>query len=273
MREPSSSTRHCRSFPMLFALGAASSAVDLLKTLMSPKSSSAQAAASTQGTANLFELAAGTTASTGAGASTGSAGSGYSQISPETMSALLAAQGQSTTGSSNSTTSRSDALKDLFSQIDADGDGRITKSEFEDALGAGGTNLAQADDVFSKLDKDSDGSVSLGEMASALKGGGKGGHHHHHVASSDGSSDSGGSISDPLMQALSGASSTSVTNSDGSTTTTLTYADGSKVAMTSAASAAAAGSATSSYNFIEQLIQRQASVISSQASSSVSVSA
>jgi Ca2+-binding EF-hand superfamily protein len=252
MREPSSSTRHCRSFPMLFALGAASSAVDLLKTLMSPKSSSAQAAASTQGTA---------------------AGSGYSQISPETMSALLAAQGQSTTGSSNSTTSRSDALKDLFSQIDADGDGKITKSEFEDALGAGGTNLAQADDVFSKLDKDSDGSVSLGEMASALKGGGKGGHHHHHVASSDGSSDSGGSISDPLMQALSGASSTSVTNSDGSTTTTLTYADGSKVTMTSAASAAAAGSATSSYNFIEQLIQRQANVISSQASSSVSVSA
>src|SRR6478736_555203 len=105
MREPSSSTRHCRSFPMLFALGAASSAVDLLKTLMSPKSSSAQAAASTQGTANLFELTAGTSASTSAGAS-GSAGSGYSQISPETMSALLAAQGQSTTGSSNSTTSR-----------------------------------------------------------------------------------------------------------------------------------------------------------------------
>ena len=272
MREPSSSTRHCRSFPMLFALGAASSAVDLLKTLMSPKSSSAQAAASTQGTANLFELAAGTSASTGAGASTGSAGSGYSQISPETMSALLSAQGQSTTGSS-SATRPSDALKDLFSQIDADGDGKITKSEFEDALGAGGTNLAQADDVFSKLDKDSDGSVSLGEMASALKGGGKGGHHHHHVASSDGSSDSGGSISDPLMQALSGASSTSVTNRDGSTTTTLTYADGSKVTMTSAASAAAAGSATSSYNFIEQLIQRQASVISSQASSSVSVSA
>ena len=37
------------------------------------------------------------------------------------------------------------------------------------------------------------------------------------------------------MQALEGASSTSVTNSDGSVTTSLTYADGSKVTMTSAA--------------------------------------
>ena len=125
--------------------------------------------------------------------------------------------------------------------------------------------------MFSKLDKDSDGSVSLGEMAAALQGGK--GHHHHHVASPGGFSDSSGSNSDPLMQALSGASSTSVTNSDGSTTTTLTYADGSKVTMTSAASATAAGSATSSYNFIEQLIQRQAKAISAQASSSVSVSA
>ena len=154
---------------MLFALGAVSSAVDLLKTLMSSKSSSAQSAGSTRDTANLFDLTAGSPASTGSGPSSGSAGSGRSQISPETMSALLAAQGQSTTGSS-SATSRSDAMKDLFSQIDANGDGKITKSEFEDALGAGRTNLEQADDVFSKLDKDSDGSVSLDEMAVGAEG-------------------------------------------------------------------------------------------------------
>ena len=153
-------------------------------------------------------------------------------------------------------TSRSAALKDLFAQIDGDGDGKISKSEFENALGAGGTNLAQADSVFGKLDKDGDGSVSLKEMASALKGG-KG--HHHHQCMTDGrSGGSDGSNSDPLLQALQGASSTSVTNSDGSVTTSLTYADGSKVTMTSAASGSSSSAATSSYNFIEQMIQRQA---------------
>jgi Ca2+-binding EF-hand superfamily protein len=183
------------------------------------------------------------------------------------MSALLDAQSQSSAGSATTASkSRSSALKDLFAQIDGDGDGKITKSEFEEALGAGGTNLAQADSVFGKLDKDGDGSVSLKELASALKGGK---HHHEHAESS--SSDDG-SNSDPFSQALQGASSTSVTNSDGSVTTSLTYADGSKVTMTSAAGKSSSASATSSYNFIEQMIQRQAQAISSAATSSLSVS-
>lgn len=178
------------------------------------------------------------------------------------MSALLAAQSQSSTGSTSpASTSRSDSLKSLFSQIDGNGDGKITKSEFNDALGAGGTNLDNADSVFGKLDKDGDGSVSLGELASALKGG-KG--RHHRAA---GGSGENGSNSDPLMQALQGASSTSVTNSDGSVTTSLTYADGSKVTMTSAASGSSSSAATSSYNFIEQMIQRQAQAISASAAS------
>ena len=88
------------------------------------------------------------------------------------MSALLDAQSQSATGSTTTASkSRSAALKDLFGQIDGDGDGKISKKEFEDALGAGGTNLKQADSVFGKLDKDGDGSVTLKELASALKGG------------------------------------------------------------------------------------------------------
>jgi Ca2+-binding EF-hand superfamily protein len=185
------------------------------------------------------------------------------------MSALLDAQSQSSTGSTTTASkSRSSALKDLFGQIDGDGDGKISKSEFEDALGAGGTNLANADSVFGKLDKDGDGSVSLKELASALKSG-KG--HGHHAAST--SSDSDGSNSDPFAQALQGASTTSVTNSDGSVTTSLTYADGSKVTMTSAASGSSSSAATSSYNFIEQMIQRQAQAISSGATASLSVSA
>ncbi len=94
---------------------------------------------------------------------------------------------------------------------------RSRKSEFENALGAGGTNLAQADDVFSKLDSNSDGSVSLDEMSKALKG--AGGHHggHHHAQAASGSGDASGSDSD----------SSSSSSSGGSTSTTTTGADGS----------------------------------------------
>jgi hypothetical protein len=261
---------------MLFALGAASSAIDLLKSLTSSKTSQAKPSGLTQDTGNIFDISGATTARTGAAPTSGSAGSSSAPIAPETMSALLDAQSQTSTGANASSMSRSDALKDLFGQIDGDGDGKITKSEFENALGAGGTNLAQADDVFSKLDKDGDGNVTLDEMSSALKGG-SGHHSHAHRHASGG----GGGNADALMQALDGTS-TSVTNSDGSVTTTTTYADGSKVTATSAASPSAAWAATSSYNFVDQLVQRQpidqlvqpqANAISAQAWASLSVRA
>jgi Ca2+-binding EF-hand superfamily protein len=174
------------------------------------------------------------------------------------MSALLAAQGQS--GSTASApASPSAALHDLFSQIDANGDGQISKSEFEGALGAGGTNVAQADDVFSKLDTNGDGNVSLDELSSALKGAGGKGHHHAHAASSTDSSDPGstgdssGSSSDPLLQALQAASTMPGTSSD-SLSASLTPADRSKV---TSISLGASGAATSSYNLVEQMIQRE----------------
>ena len=250
---------------MFLALGAASSALDALKALTSSKSSSVPSTGVSQNAKSPFDLlSSNSQASIGSGSGSGGGGA---QISPETMSALLDAQSQSSTASATASKSRASALKDLFAQIDGNGDGKITKSEFEGALGAGGTNLANADSVFGKLDKDGDGSVSLKELASALKGGKKS-HHDHHAAS-----ESEGSNSDPFSQALQGASSTSVTNSDGSVTTSLTYADGSKVTMTSAAGGSSASAATSSYNFIEQMIQRQAQAISSAATGSLSVSA
>ena len=250
---------------MFFALGAASSAIDALKALTSSKSSSAQSTGVSQDGKSPFDLmSSGSSASVGSGSGSGG---GCSQISPQTMSALLDAQSQSSAGSTTASKSRSAALKDLFGQIDGDGDGKVSKKEFETALGAGDTNLKQADSVFGKLDKDGDGSVSLKELASALKGG----KHHHDQASSAAGNDDG-SNSDPFSQALQGASSTSVTNSDGSVTTSLTYADGSKVSMTSAAGKSSSTSAASSYNFIEQMIQRQAQQISSAATSSLSVS-
>src|SRR6201991_5246466 len=191
---------------MLLALGALSSAFDALQSLTSKKSSAPQA---TTG----FSQTATTPFDTGAAASPAPASAGPAQsggLSPATMSALLAAQDQSQ--ASTAPTSRSDALKDLFSQLDADGHGQVSKSEFENALGAGGTNLAQADDVFGKLDKNGDGSVSLDEMSSALKGAGGHGQRHKHPVAEEANSD-------PLLQALDGASSPSTTNSDGSTTT------------------------------------------------------
>ena len=267
---------------MMFALGAAGSVLDGLQSLISSKSSSSTTSANPgQGATDPFAIGAGTqssgTATTGFSAGT----SAWSQISPETMSALIDAQSQSGT-TSTAPTNPQDALKDLFSQIDANGDGSINKSEFESALGAGGTNLAAADDVFSKLDSNGDGSVSLDELKNALQGAGghHGGHHHVHAGggsgdatSADGSTDPN---ADPLLQALAGASSSSVSNSDGSTTTSITYADGSKVSLTTPAASttsSSSSSATSSYNWIEQMIQRQAQSLSASLASSFSVSA
>lgn len=187
---------------MLLALGAVSSAVDALQSLTSPKSSKHTPGFS-QNAAGPFNVSNSSAASANPSPATG--GNGSAQISPETMSALLAAQDQSSTATGSATTSRSAALTDLFSQVDANSDGKINKSEFENALGAGGTNVAQADHVFGELDRNGDGSVSLGELASALKGG-NGHHHSHHASDSEGSSDSSGSSSadsssDPLLQA------------------------------------------------------------------------
>ena len=143
---------------MLFALGAASSAIEVLKALTSSKSSAQTGAG--QNATGVFDLPS-SNASASIGSGTGSGSTGGASISPETMSALLDAQSQSSSGSTTASKSRSAALKDLFGQIDGDGDGKISKSEFESALGAGGTNLAQADSVFGKLDKDGDGSRSV----------------------------------------------------------------------------------------------------------------
>ncbi len=166
---------------MMFALGAAGSLIDALASLTSSKSSSATTTAGQSQGANPFDLG---------GSTQGQASSGFSgcargpSISPQTMSALIEAQSQSgATGTG--TTDPSDALKDLFSQLDADGNGSVTRQEFENVLGAGGTNVAAADDVFGKLDSDKDGSVSLDELTSALQGVGHRGHHRHlHTESS-----------------------------------------------------------------------------------------
>lgn len=242
---------------MLFALGAVSSALDAIQSLTNSKSSSStHKTGAAQGATNPFAIDSGSS-STPSGA-TSSVNSGkYPQIAPETMNALFAAQSQSagntssatssasSSSSSSTSKSRDAALKDLFSQIDADGDGSITKSEFEDALGAGGTNLSQADNVFSKLDSNSDGSVSLDEMSKALKNG-----HHGHAHGAGGSGDG----SDSSSKSGGGSTSTTTTAADGSTTTTVTYADGFKMSTTVPGASTPRNSA---YDLFAQLMQRQ----------------
>jgi hypothetical protein len=270
---------------MLLALGALSTAWEALQSTTSSKSSSPQATGFSQAAANPFDLSGTPAASTPPGQASGP--SAFSPLSPETMNALLAAQSQASTTATTATPVSTDpnaALNDLFSQLDANGDGTISKTEFENALGAGGTNLAQADQVFDKLDKSGNG-ITLNDLSSALKG--KGHHHHSHAAESSDSSGTGssadssgassstspgGANTDALLQALSGASSNSVTNSDGSTTTSITYADGSQVTMTSPAAKASSSSATSTYNFLEQMIAREAQALSAGATQSLSVS-
>jgi EF hand/EF-hand domain len=262
---------------MLFALGAASAVWDALQSLTSASKPSSVQTESQQTTSNAFDLdAGGATVSGGAASGTGT--SGGLQISPQTMSALIAAQSQSA-ASGTAPTDPPQALQDLFSRIDTNGDGAITKQEFEQALGAGGTNIAAADDVFNKLDTNGDGTVRLDELKSALQGAGHHGHHHMHAGGAgdaNGAGDTGCSSSDPLLAALAGASETSVTNGDGSTTTSITYTDGSTVSLTTPAvssTSQASSSATSSYNLIEQLIQREAQALSASTSGGVSLSA
>ena len=257
---------------MLFALGAVSSALDAIQSLTNSKSSSStHKTGSAQGATNPFAIDSGSSTSSNATASVNPGK--YPQIAPETMNALFAAQSQSADGSTSSSSAskgREAALKDLFSQIDADGDGKITKSEFEDALGAGGTNLAQADDVFSKMDASSDGSVSLDEMSKALKSG-----HHGHAFGASGAGDASGSRSDSSSSSSGGSTSTTTTNADGSTTTTLTYADGFKMSTTvpgASSPSSANGGGNSPYDWFGQMMQRQAQAASATASSSMSMS-
>ena len=193
----------------------------------------------------------------GASPSMADAGCGAPSMAPGTMDALFAAQSQTSAASGSSS-----LASQLFSLLDTNGDGSISKSEFEATLGQNG-NTAAADSLFDKLDPNGDGSVDPGELASALQTkGAKGHHHHHHLggASSAGAANTGGGADDLLGAGNTGQT---VTNSDGSTTTTLSYADGSQITMTKPA-AGSAGSSAAANNFLERIIQHQAQLLATQ---------
>lgn len=197
--------------------------------------------------------------------------SGAPQFSSDTMSAMISMLGGSNSGTS--------PLDSLVGKFDSDGDGKISQSEFEQAMGSD-ADKTKADALFAKMDKNGDGTVTKDELAQAIQKA-NGGHHHHHAEQADGSQGS-----DPLQALLSGqgadgSSSQRSTNSDGSTTTTITYADGTKIAMTTPAASASDSSNTSGAaalnamnlkSIIEKMIAAQAQMFTQQqAGTNVSV--
>jgi hypothetical protein len=93
---------------MLFAVGAASAALQVIKSLTSPAGSSAQSAPRSQSSADPFEVSSPAPSSASSTQATGFVAG--QPISPATMNALLAAQGQSSTAASQST-SPTDAVQ------------------------------------------------------------------------------------------------------------------------------------------------------------------
>jgi hypothetical protein len=222
----------------------------LQKLLQPDDSDPSEASAPSDPLQSLFQAATGVLAAAAPDDASGSCGT--SQFSPDVMKALLSVQGdQGSSGASK--------LQSLFGKFDTDGDGQISQSEFENAIGPD-ANKSKVDALFAKIDGNGDGSVSQDEMQSAIQKM-HGGHHHHHASS-------GSQGSDPLQALLSGASadgttSQSATNADGSSTTTITYADGTKVEMTTPAASgnsdASANPETPNFaNLLRQLISLQA---------------
>jgi len=193
-------------------------------------------------------------------------------FSPDTMSALMSVQEQQPTANPF-VTARSEAL---FGQMDANGDGQVSKSEFENIFGPN-ADMSKVDGLFNALDSNGDGSVSQDELTSAVQASHAHHHGHHHHVDSD--QDAGGGLLQALMASgTQGATADIASNPDGSSTTTISYADGSKVSLTSPAGSSDAGpsdtgsASANSNNLLEQLIQLQAQYLSMSASQSFTTS-
>ncbi len=115
----------------------ASSVLELLNSLTSSNSSTANSTRFGRESPDPFAGMFGGTAMSG----TSTPASGlemFPQMSSATINALLAMQSRSSIASPPpAATGKPDVPKDLFSELDADGDGQVSKSEFEaNAAGA-----------------------------------------------------------------------------------------------------------------------------------------
>jgi Ca2+-binding EF-hand superfamily protein len=87
-------------------------------------------------------------------------------FSPANGAQLISAQAQS-----SAATDPAAAFKQqLFTQIDADGDGNLTQAELEKAVTSAGGTQASADALYAKLDPNGTGTVSADQFAANLPG-------------------------------------------------------------------------------------------------------
>jgi EF hand domain-containing protein len=267
------------------SLGASTSAYSYLQSLLPQQTDDSKRAGSSDPVADLLKAfyPNGSTEA-GAGPPDASGGSGTGTFSPfnhDTMMALMSAQEQPS-GGNPFVTARAQSL---FSQLDGNGDGQVSQSEFENVFGSD-ADKSKVDGLFNALDGNGDGSVSLDELTSAAQA--SHAHHHGHHHHGGGGQGIGQTIDALLTSGTQGASVDSTSNADGSSTTTISYADGSKVALTTPAGDSGAGtdstdsgstnsgntnSGNSNYaSLLEQLIRLQAQVLSVTSSQSLATS-
>jgi hypothetical protein len=266
------------------SVGASTSAYSYLQSLLPQQSANGgQGAGSADPVAALLQVfypkgAAGQSGSgTGATADSGTSSSASPAaaplFSPDTMKALMSVQEQQPSHANPFLTARAQVM---FSRLDANGDGQVSKSEFENVFGSN-ADMSKVDGLFNALDGNGDGSVSQDELTSAVQASHAHHHgHHHHVDSGQGNN---GGIWQALMTSgTQGATAATTSSPDGSSTTTISYADGSKVSVTSPPGSSDPGSSDNGSssakeaNFLEQLIRLQAQTLAASTSQNVSSS-
>lgn len=251
----------------MFPITAAAGALSYLTSFLQSSTANVGSASSSDPLLTLGQTLSGNSSDGGDPLTSPLSSSGLSASTPTfdpgMLAALVSLQGQQANAGPNGSSG-------LLSQLDTNGDGQISKTEFESALGSDGVDASSADALFSKLDSNSDGSVSQSELSSAQHGHG----HHHHMGGAGQSGGSGGGASSLLNATNADGSTTQTsTNADGSTTTSITYADGSTVDMTTPAASQNGGSSgggsssmPSQNNLIEQLIKMQSQLLTQSAS-------
>jgi hypothetical protein len=227
--------------------GTPSTAMDLLSILQPHKRLQTAATAPVpEGTSDQSNVFAGQIAGGGTADAASTSSAAGPRLDANVLGFLILSQGQQSTDTAGAgTPPLSPGQSRLFAKLDTNGDGTISKSELQAALGANGDTPA-ADSAFGSLDRNGDGSIDPGEFAAAKPHRQR---HHLMTGSNEANAASGANAGQDgglakLMATL--GTSSQATNPDGSTTTTITYQDGSKVTLSTPVQQAAATTATGS---------------------------